>query len=84
MYKTAIKKEIREEILTRVKEGKDSVAIIAKQYGISSETVYYWLHQGVEGMTPHILGNNRLRKENEALNKIIGELVLEKSRGKKG
>ena len=83
MYKTAIKKEIREEILNKVREGKDSVSVIAKQYGISGEAIYHWLRQGVGGITSQILHSNRLRKENEALKKIIGELILEKSRGKK-
>ena len=83
MYKSPIKKELREEILIKVREGKDTVATIAKLYGISSESIYYWLRKGTEGMTSQILNNNRLRKENESLKKIIGELMLEKSRGKK-
>ena len=84
MYKSPIKKEIKEEILNRVREGKDPVSIIAKQYGISSEAIYYWLRQGVGGVTSQVLSSNRLKKENETLKKIIGELILEKSRGKKG
>jgi len=83
MYKPPIKKEIREEILSKVREGKDTVVDIAKQYGISTESIYYWLRKGTEGMTSQILNNNRLRKKNESLKKIIGELMLEKSRGKK-
>lgn len=84
MYKPPIKKELREEILNKVREGRETVLVIAKQYGISSEAIYYWLRQGVGGVTSPILESNRLRKENETLKKIIGELVLEKSRGKKG
>jgi len=83
MYKTPIRKEIKEEILNKVKEGKDTVPTIAKMYGISSETIYYWLRQGVGGITSQVLSNNRLRKENETLKKIIGELILENNRGKK-
>lgn len=83
MYHPPIKKEIREEILARVKEGKDTVPIIAKQYGISSESIYYWLRQGLGGVTSQVLDVNRLRKENEALKKIIGELVLDQKMGKK-
>jgi len=33
MYKPPIKKEIKEEILNKVKEGKESVPTIAKMYG---------------------------------------------------
>jgi len=84
MYKPPIKKEIRDEVLARVREGKDPVSMIAKQYGISSEAIYYWLRQGADGMTSQVLDNNRLKRENEALKRIIGQLVLEKDRGKKG
>ena len=83
MYRTPIKREIKEEILNKVKEGKDTVPTIAKMYGISSEAIYYWLRQGVGGVTSQVLNNNRLRKENETLKKIIGELMLENNRGKK-
>ena len=83
MYRTPIKKEIKEEILNKVKVGKDTVPTIAKMYGISSEAIYYWLRQGVGGVTSQVLNNNRLRKENETLKKIIGELMLENNRGKK-
>lgn len=84
MYKPPIKKELRDEILARVREGKDSVSEIAKQYGISSEAIYYWLRQGASGMTSQVLDNNRLKRENESLKRIIGQLMLEKDRGKKG
>lgn len=84
MYKAPIKKEIKEEILNKVREGKTPVITIAKQYGITDGAIYYWLRQGIGGITSQVLDNNRLKKENEALKKIIGELVLEKSRGKKG
>lgn len=83
MYKSPIKREIKEEILNKVKEGKDTVPAIAKMYGISSEAIYYWLRQGVGGVTSQVLSNNRLRKENETLKKIIGELMLENNRGKR-
>lgn len=83
MYKPPIKRELREEILNKVREGKETVLTIAKQYGISDAAIYYWLRQGVEGALSPILESNRLRKENDTLKKIIGELVLEKSRGKK-
>jgi len=83
MYKTAIKKETKEEILAKVREGKETVVTLAKHYGISTESIYYWIRQGAGGITSQVLTVNRLRKENESLKKIIGELILDKSRGKK-
>jgi transposase-like protein len=83
MYTRPIKKEIKEEILVRVREGKDSVVVLAKQYGISTESIYYWIRQSADGVSSQVLSVNRLKKENESLKKIIGELMLDKSRGKK-
>jgi len=45
MYKS-IPKDIREQILARVKEGKEKVSVIAEQHGISSRTIYDWLSKG--------------------------------------
>jgi transposase-like protein len=82
MYKS-ISKDIREQVLARVKEGKEKVSIIAEQHGISSKTVYGWLSNGVDGGNRDWLANNRLRKENLQLKQMIGELMLEKKREKK-
>lgn len=82
MYKS-ISKDIREQVLARVKEGKEKVSIIAEQHGISSKTIYGWLSNGVDGGNRDWLANNRLRKENLQLKQMIGELMLEKKREKK-
>lgn len=82
MFKS-IPKDIREQILTRVKEGKEKVSIIAEQHGISPKTIYTWLSKGIDGGNRDWLDNNRLRKENLQLKQMIGELMLEKKREKK-
>ena len=82
MYKS-IPKDIREQILSRVKEGKEKVSVIAEQHGISSRTIYDWLSKGVDGGNRDWLVNNRLRKEKLQLKQMIGELMLEKKREKK-
>jgi len=83
MYKAPIKKEIKEEILNKVREGKTPVVTIAKQYGITDGAIYYWLRQGIGGITSQVLDNNRLKRENEALKKIVAELLLDQKMGKK-
>lgn len=80
---TSIPNDIREQILARVREGKDKVSIIAEQHGISSRTIYGWLSSGVGGGNRDWLDNNRLKKENAQLKQMIGELMLEKKREKK-
>lgn len=78
-----ISKDVREQVLARVREGKEKVADIASQHGISPKTIYGWLSAGVDGGNRDWLDNNRLRKENAQLKQMIGELMLEKKREKK-
>ena len=81
MYK-AVPKQIKEEILVKVRAG-EKVTALAAQYGISDKTVYLWLAKLV---TPEVtlVKYNRLKKENEELKRIIGlmalDLELEKKR----
>ena len=82
MYKS-IPKDIRDQVLARVREGKEKVSVIAEQHGISPKTIYGWLSSGVNGCNRDWLDNNRLRKENLQLKQMIGELMLEKKREKK-
>jgi len=76
-----ISKEIREEIIAKVKEGQ-KVLSLASQYGISDKTIYQWLARLA---TPQItwVKYNRLRKENEELKRIIGMMALDIEQGKK-
>lgn len=82
MQKKVIPKEIKEEILSKVKAG-ERVAALAEQYGISTKTVYTWLSKeaGEEVISP--LKYNKLKRENEELKRLIGELTLGLSLGKK-
>jgi transposase-like protein len=82
MYKS-IPKDIREQVLARVREGKEKVSIIAEQHGISPKTIYGWLSNGIDGGNRDWRENNRLKKENLQLKQMIGELMLEKKRGKR-
>ena len=78
-----IKKEIREEIMGKVQEGKYSVRELANQYGISDKTIYGWISSKA---TPEInlVEINRLRRDNEELKRIIGIVTLQLEREKKG
>lgn len=73
--------ETKQEILGKVKNGS-SVAEIAKQYAVSTKTIYTWL-QNETRPAISILEYNRIKKENEELKKIIGIITLELERGKK-
>lgn len=78
-YKIA--REVREQILERVKSGGMSVTDIAKEHGVNPTTVYEWLKEGVEG-TPS-LEVMKLKKENLELKFLVAELSLRVSRTQK-
>lgn len=77
-----IPKDIKEQVLARVREGKETIVNIARQHGLKVNTVYGWISRGLSSGSP-LLETNRLRRENSSLKQIIGNLVLELERGKK-
>ena len=77
-----ILKEKKEEILVKAKAG-EKVAVLASQYGISIKTIYYWLRADTGEEAVSVLKYNKLRRENEELKRLIGELTLDLSQRKK-
>lgn len=77
-----IAKEIKEEILGKIKSG-EKVTDLAKQYGISDKTIYYWLRQHTGEDIVSAVKYNKLKRENEELKRLLGEITLEMSLGKK-
>lgn len=77
-----IPKEIKQEILDKVKAG-DKVMDLAKQYGVSDKTIYYWLRQSTGEEVVSTVKYNKLKRENEELKRLVGEITLEMSLGKK-
>lgn len=79
----SISKEIKEQILARVQEGKETVVEISRQHGVKINTVYNWISRDVSGSGSPLLELAKLKKENASLKQIIGNLVLQQERGKK-
>jgi len=82
MKKYKIAKEVREQILNRVKNDGVSVTDAAKDHGVNPTTVYEWLKKGVEG-TVSALEVAKLRKENLELKLLVAELSLKVSESQK-
>lgn len=82
MQRRVISKEIREEVLAKAKAG-EKVSTLASQYGISIKTIYTWLRLDTQEPVVSVLKYNKLRRENEELKKLLGEVTLELSLGKK-
>ena len=77
-----IPKEIKEEILAKVKQG-EKVLELARQYAVSDKSIYTWLHKETGDQVVSIVQHNRLKRENDELKKLIGEISLKLSLGGK-
>lgn len=77
-----IAKEIKEEILAKASAG-EKIAELATRYGISPRTIYVWLRVGTGEEVVSVLKHNKLKRENQELKKLIGELSSTLSLGKK-
>ena len=74
--------EVREQIINRIKNDGISVVQAAKEHGISDQTIYSWISKKVEGQ-PTLSEIIRLKKENEQLLKLVGEITLKLSESQK-
>lgn len=70
-----IPKEIKEEIIGKVQAG-GRVAELTQQYGISTKTIYGWLRHDTGESVVSVLQFNKLKRENEELKRLVGELTL--------
>jgi len=73
-----IAKEIKDEIINKLKHEGLSVMNAAKQYGISDKTIYNWLGTKAKGSVS-LIEHNKLKKENEQLKQLIGDITLKLS-----
>ena len=77
-----ISKEVKDQILDRVKNQGVGVKQVAEEHGISDRTIYGWLTKGVSGQ-PTLLEYARLKKENQTLKEMLGEVTMELKRSQK-
>jgi transposase len=73
-----IAKEIKDEIINKLKHDGLSVTEAAKQYGISDKTIYNWLGTKARGSVS-LLEYNKVKKENEQLKQLVGDITLKLS-----
>lgn len=66
--------DVKEKVLSEVKEGKETVADIAKKYGVRPGTVYTWVSRSVT-KDADVLEVRRLRRKVLELYEIIGKLT---------
>jgi len=82
MKKHRIAPDVREQIINRIKNDGITVAQVAKDHGISEQTIYGWIAKKVEGQ-PTFSELIRLKKENAQLLQLVGEITLKLSETQK-
>lgn len=75
-------KELKEEIICKIREGS-GLSDVGNTYGISPSTISGWLGRSAEGRTGDELQIGKLKREKEALLRIIGQLTYESELKKK-
>jgi transposase-like protein len=77
-----IPKEVKDEIIEKAKKG-EKVSALASQYGVSDKSIYTWLSKTTGEQVVSIVQYNRLKRENEELKRLLGEISLKLSLGEK-
>ena len=73
---------VKDRIIDKIKNDGLTVREASKEFGVSTNAIYNWI--GAKGRSdPGALEMSKLRRENEALKQIIGQLLLDSERGKK-
>ncbi len=74
--------EVKEQIINRIKNEGVTVVQAAKDHGISEGTIYGWIAKKVEGQ-PSMAENIKLKRENDQLKMLLGEITLKLSETQK-
>jgi len=82
MPKSPVSKEVKAQILKRIKDEGMPVAQVAEEHGITPRIIYQWIKRQVVA-PPSILEVARLKRENQALKELIGEITIELHLAKK-
>lgn len=77
-----ISREVKDQIINRIKNDGVTVVEAAKEHGVAEGTIYTWIAKRVEG-NPTLSENIKLKRENEMLFRLVGEITLKLSETQK-
>jgi len=70
--------------MARIKEKGEAVSDLAKEYGVRPQNIYDMLSKAAgDSGQPSLLEFSKLKREHDALLKIVGQLMVEQRLGKK-
>lgn len=72
-----IAKDIKTQIISRIKNNGESVSTLATEFSVSPKTIYSWLRDK-SANNISFLEHARLKREHKLLLEIVGKLTLEK------
>lgn len=70
-----VRPEVKQQILDRMKNEGIPVVKLAEEHGIHPSTIYNWLGAQSTG-APSVLELAKLRRENQQLKELLGNLTL--------
>ncbi len=73
-----IAQDIKDQIISRIKNNGEAVSKLSFEYNISVKTIYGWLRKQA-GTSGNVLEFSRLKRENKLLLELVGRLTLEKN-----
>lgn len=73
---------LKSEVLGKIRAGR-KVGDVAREHGMNEMTVRNWLERDTAAGASEILETSRLRRENEALLRLVGQLTYESEQQKK-
>jgi transposase-like protein len=82
MKKQTIAPEVKEQILNRIKNDGVTVNQAATDHGISPNTIHSWISRSVNGQ-PTLGEMLKIKKENDQLKILLGEITLKLSETQK-
>lgn len=78
----SLAQEQKQEITNRIKEKGERVTDLAKEYGVVPKTIYNLLARSTQN-SGTLLELSKLKREKDALLKIVGQLIVDQRLGKK-
>ena len=82
MKKHKISPEVKEQIINRIKNEGITVIQASKDHGVNENNIYTWISKKVEGQ-PTLTEMLKLRKENDELKRLVGDITLKLSETQK-